>query len=225
MVMGRSVVVGCDGDGQIGGGGFWCANSVVGGAACAWALMDGSAVGGLAAAVGGFVFIFLFFFFSIKDRQWFCFGCEVILGFYVVLCCDGFGVRRWWGRIWGVDGCWQRGWCFAWAVVFCLGCGVLLGLWFFFFFVYCWCGGQLSPVFKLYWRRTGPISSPIRTNGVRRGQAQYPVWGQTNIRGQPTKEGIKLPSEERWSVLVRNCAVSEDDSHLGTFVRGIWWTY
>ena len=25
-----------------------------------------------------------------------------------------------------------------------------------------------------------------------------------NIRGQPIKEGIKLPSEEMWSVLVRN---------------------
>ena len=118
--------VGCDGDRQIGGGGFWCTNSVVGGAACAWALMDGLAVGRLAAAVGGFVFFFFcfFFFFSIKDRQWFCFGCEVILGVYVVLCCDGFGVRRWWGGIWGVDGCWQRGWCFAWVVIF--------------FFVYCW---------------------------------------------------------------------------------------
>ena len=55
--------VGCDGDGQIGGGGFWCTNSVVGGAACAWALMDGLAVGRLAAAVGGFVFFFFCFFF------------------------------------------------------------------------------------------------------------------------------------------------------------------
>ena len=88
-----------------------------------------------------------------------------------------------------------------------------------------YCGGQLSPAFKLYWRRPGPISSPICTNGVRKGQAQYPVWGQANIRGQPTKEEIKLPSEERWSMLVRNWAVSEDDSHLGNFVRDIWWTY
>ena len=35
---------------------------MVGGAACAWALMDGLAVGRLATAVGGFVFVFLFFF-------------------------------------------------------------------------------------------------------------------------------------------------------------------
>ena len=87
------------------------------------------------------------------------------------------------------------------------------------------CGAELSLAFKLYWRRPAPISSLIRTNGVRKGQAQYPVWGQTNIRGQPTKEGIKLSSEERWSMLVRNWAVSEDDGHLETFVRGIWWIY
>ena len=90
---------------------------------------------------------------------------------------------------------------------------------------YALCVGQSSPAFKLYWRRSCPISSLIRTNDVRKGQAQYPVWGQTNIWGQPTKEGIKLPFKERWSMLVRNWAVSEDDGHLGTFVRGIWWTY
>ena len=37
------------------------------------------------------------------------------------------------------------------------------------------CGGQLSPAFKLYWRKPGPISSLIRTNGVRKGQTKYPV--------------------------------------------------
>ena len=36
---------------------------MVGGAACAWALMDGLAVGRLVAAVGGFVFFFFFCFF------------------------------------------------------------------------------------------------------------------------------------------------------------------
>ena len=64
-----------------------------------------------------------------------------------------------------------------------------------------YCGGQLSPAIKLHWRRPGPISSPICTNGVRKGQSQYPVWGQTNIREQPTKEGIKLPSEESGACL------------------------
>ena len=40
-----------------------------------------------------------------------------------------------------------------------------------------YCGGQLSPAFKLHWRRPGPISNPICTNGVRNGQAQCPIWG------------------------------------------------
>ena len=40
-----------------------------------------------------------------------------------------------------------------------------------------YCGGQLSLAFKLHWRRPGPISSLICTNGIRKGQAQYPVWG------------------------------------------------
>ena len=38
-----------------------------------------------------------------------------------------------------------------------------------------YCGGQLYPVFKLHWRRPGPISSLICTNSVRKGQAQYPI--------------------------------------------------
>ena len=46
-------VGGSVGDGRIGGGGFCCAKSVVGGLACEWVLKDGSMVGGLAAAVGG----------------------------------------------------------------------------------------------------------------------------------------------------------------------------
>ena len=48
--MGRSA-----GDGQIGGGGFCCAKSVVGGPACEWVPKDGSAVGELAVVVGGYV--------------------------------------------------------------------------------------------------------------------------------------------------------------------------
>ena len=39
------------GNGRIGGGGFCCAKSVVGGLACEWVPKDGSTVGGLAAAV------------------------------------------------------------------------------------------------------------------------------------------------------------------------------
>ena len=35
-----------------------------GGPACGWVLMDRSAVGGLAATVGGFVFVFLYIFFN-----------------------------------------------------------------------------------------------------------------------------------------------------------------
>ena len=37
------------------------------------------------------------------------------------------------------------------------------------------CGDQLNPVFKLHYRRPGPISNLICTNSVRKGQAQYPV--------------------------------------------------
>ena len=54
----------------------------------------------------------------------------------------------------------------------------------------------------------------------KKGPAQYPVWGETNIRGHPAEEWIKLSSEERWSMFVENWAVSEDDKDLGTFVQG-----
>ena len=43
---------GSTGDGQIDGGGFCCAKSMVGGLTYEWVLKDGLAVGGLAAAVG-----------------------------------------------------------------------------------------------------------------------------------------------------------------------------
>ena len=71
------------------------------------------------------------------------------------------------------------------------------------------CVGQFCPVFQLC---------------ERKGPAQYFVWDETNIRGRPAEEWTKLPSEERWSMFVRNWAVFEDDGHLGTFVRGAWWT-
>ena len=45
------------------------------------------------------------------------------------------------------------------------------------FLHYIYCGAQLYPVFKLHWRRPDPISSLICTNRVRKGQAQYSVWG------------------------------------------------
>ena len=57
-----------------------------------------------------------------------------------------------------------------------------------------------------------------------KGPAQYPVRRESNIRGHPAEEWIKLPSEERWSMFARNWAVFEDDGHLGTFVRGAWLT-
>ena len=67
-----------------------------------------------------------------------------------------------------------------------------------------------------------PNIIPIHTNGARKGPAQYPARGQMKVRGQPFEEWTKLPSEESWSMLVRNWAMSEDDGLLGTFVRGIW---
>ena len=70
-----------------------------------------------------------------------------------------------------------------------------------------YCVGQFCPMFKL-WARKGP--------------AQYSVQGQTSIRGRLAEELTKLPSEERWSIVVRNWAVSEDEGHLGIFFRGIW---
>ena len=83
------------------------------------------------------------------------------------------------------------------------------------------CVGQFCPMFKLCGREARPNIIFIHTNRARKGPAQYPVWGQTNIRGQPAEEWTKLPSEERWGILIRNWAVSEDDGHFGTFVRGI----
>ena len=65
MVIGGSLVVGCDGQiqwwvaatvgGCVGcdGGGFCCAKSVVGGPACEWVSKDESMMSGLAATVGG----------------------------------------------------------------------------------------------------------------------------------------------------------------------------
>ena len=69
------------------------------------------------------------------------------------------------------------------------------------------CVGQFCPVFQLC---------------ERKGPAQYSVWEETDIRGCPPEKWTKLPSEERWSTFVRNGAVSENDGHLGTSVRGAW---
>ena len=55
-----------------------------------------------------------------------------------------------------------------------------------------------------------------------KGPAQYPVWGDMNIRGRPANERAKLPSEERCSMLTGSGSASEDYGHLGTFVRGAW---
>ena len=51
------------------------------------------------------------------------------------------------------------------------------------------CVGQFCPVFQL-------------CEG--KGPTQYPMWGETNIRGHPAEEWIKLPSEDRWNMFVRN---------------------
>ena len=53
----------------------------------------------------------------------FCLSVVVVL----VFCWGGSGVRQWWGGIWGVDGCWQRGW----AIGYSGG-----GLFFYFVFLY-----------------------------------------------------------------------------------------
>ena len=84
--------------------------------------------------------------------------------------------------------------------------------------------GPIFPCVQTVEEEARPNIIPIHTNGARKGPAQYPVWGQTNIRGQSAEEWTKLPSEERWSILMRNRAVSEDEGHFGTFVRDIWWT-
>ena len=82
--------------------------------------------------------------------------------------------------------------------------------------------GPILPRVQTVCEEARPNIISIHTNGARKGPAQYPVRGQTNIRGQPAEEWTKLPSEERRSLLVMNWAVSEEDGHLGTFVRGIW---
>ena len=91
------------------------------------------------------------------------------------------------------------------------------------FFITLLCG-PILPYVQTVWEEARPNIIFIHTNRARKGPAQYPVWGQTNIRGQPAEEWIKLPSEERWSMLIKNWAASEDDGHFGTFVRGIWKT-
>ena len=58
-------------------------------------------------------------------------------------------------------------------------------------------GDQLYPVFKLRWKRPDPISNLICAGCVRKGQAQCPIRGWENNRGQSTKEEIRLSSEER----------------------------
>ena len=65
-----------------------------------------------------------------------------------------------------------------------------------------YCGDQLYPVLKPRWKRPDPISDLICTSCVRRGQAQCPIWGWENVRGQSTKEEIRFSSEERWRTLV-----------------------
>ena len=69
-------------DGRIGGGGFCCAKSMVGGPACEWVSKDESMMSGLAATVGGCggcggpmggggcVLILEFFFFLIRWCWW-----------------------------------------------------------------------------------------------------------------------------------------------------------
>ena len=84
---------------------------------------------------------------------------------------------------------------FFWVFHFCLKNSNILFLFLFFYelktiknFIET-CVGRFCPVFQLC---------------VRKGPAQYPVWGETNIRGHPAEEWTKLPSEERWSMFVRN---------------------
>ena len=82
--------------------------------------------------------------------------------------------------------------------------------------------GPILPCVQTVGEEARPNIIPIHTNGARKGPAQYPVRGQMKVRGQPFKEWTKLSSEESWSMLVRNWAMSKDDGLLGTFVRGIW---
>ena len=104
------VVGGSAGDGRIGGGGFYCAKSVVGGLTCEWVPKDGSAVGGLAVTVGGcvgcagsvggsgcvliLVILFIIIFFGGCGRNNFS-GCGFYLFIYKVVLVD-VGLCRWW---------------------------------------------------------------------------------------------------------------------------------
>ena len=93
--------------------------------------------------------------------------------------------------------------CFFFSIIFFFFFGKFVQ----FVFFNGYCVGQFYPVFQLC---------------ERKGPAQYSVWEETDIRGCPPEEWTKLPSEERWSTFVRNGAVSENDGHLGTSVRGAW---
>ena len=48
--------------------------------------------------------------------------------------------------------------------------------------------GPILPYVQTVWEEARPNIIFIHTNRARKGPAQYPVWGQTNIRGQPAKE-------------------------------------
>ena len=73
------------------------------------------------------------------------------------------------------------------------------------------CGPTL-PCVQTVCEEARPNIIPIHTNGARKGPTQYPVRGQTKVRGQPFEEWTKLPSEERCSMLARS----------GDCVRGLW---
>ena len=42
-------------------------------------------------------------------------------------------------------------------------------------YIYIYCGDQLYSVFKIRWKRPGPISNLIYTSCVRKGQVQCPI--------------------------------------------------
>ena len=112
--------VGSDGDGQISDGGLQWVNSVMGRSLLCFLFFYGGGFGVLlwwfwcdsgGVLMGGWV-----------NDGWvsdgsgwvcemrlgcvfcccFCFSVVVVL----VFCYGGSGVRRWWGRMWGIDGCW-----------------------------------------------------------------------------------------------------------------------
>ena len=56
--------------------------------------------------------------------------------------------------------------------------------------------GPILPCVQTEGKEARPNIIPIHTNGARKGPAQYPVRGQTKVRGQPFEEWTKLPSEE-----------------------------